>query len=47
MERDDTLGASALNAMKYSDVPVTIAPPMTHGDFSAILRFSSPIWSER
>lgn len=41
MERDDKLGASFLNSMKYSDVYVTTAPPMTHGDFSAMqLRFA-------
>ena len=35
MERDDKLGASYLNTMKYSDVYVTTAPPMTHRDFSS------------
>jgi dienelactone hydrolase len=41
MERDDKLGASYLNTMKYSDVYVTTAPPMTHKDFSSMnLRFS-------
>jgi dienelactone hydrolase len=41
MERDDKLGASYLNTMKYSDVYVTTAPPMTHGDFSSMqLRFT-------
>ena len=40
MERDDKLGASYLNTMKYSDVYVTTAPPMHHGDFSGLhLRF--------
>jgi tetratricopeptide (TPR) repeat protein len=41
MERDDKLGASYLNTMKYSDVYVTTAPPMTHRDFSSMqLRFA-------
>jgi dienelactone hydrolase len=41
MERDDKLGASYLNSMKYSDVYVTTMPPMTHPDFSALhLRFA-------
>lgn len=41
MERDDKLGASYLNSMKYSDVYVTTAPPMTHGDFRSMqLRFA-------
>jgi len=41
MERDDKLGASYLNTMKYSDVYVTTAPPMTHSDFASWqLRFS-------
>ena len=40
MERDDKLGASYLNTMKYSDVYVTTAPPMHHADFSGLhLRF--------
>ena len=41
MERDDKLGASYLNTMKYSDVYVTTAPPMVHRDFSSVqLRFA-------
>jgi len=41
MERDDKLGASYLNTMKYSDVYVTTMQPMTHPDFSSWqLRFS-------
>jgi dienelactone hydrolase len=41
MERDDKLGASYLNTMKYSNVYVTTAPPMTHRDFSSMqLRFA-------
>jgi dienelactone hydrolase len=41
MERDDKLGASYLNMMKYSDVYVTTMHPMTHSDFSSWhLRFS-------
>jgi len=41
MERDDKLGASYINTMKYSDVYVTTAPPMLHKDFSAMnLRFA-------
>lgn len=41
MERDDKLGPSYLNTMKYSDVYVTTMPPMTHPDFSSWqLRFS-------
>jgi dienelactone hydrolase len=41
MERDDKLGASYLNSMKYSDVYVTTMPPMTHPDFSSWqLRFA-------
>jgi dienelactone hydrolase len=41
MERDDKLGASYINTMKYSDVYVTTAPPMTHRDFSSMnLRFA-------
>lgn len=35
MERNKQLGASYLNTMKYSDVYVTTAPPMTHPDFSS------------
>ena len=34
MERDDKLGGSYLNAMKYSDVYVTTMHPMRHSDFS-------------
>jgi dienelactone hydrolase len=42
MERDDKLGASYINTMKYSDVYVTTAPPMRHPDFSSWqLRFAS------
>jgi dienelactone hydrolase len=42
MERSDKLGPSYLNAMKYSDVYVTTAPPMRHQDFSSLgLRFSA------
>lgn len=41
MERDDKLGASYINTMKYSDVYVTTAPPMRHQDFSSMnLRFA-------
>jgi dienelactone hydrolase len=41
MERDDKLGASYLNTMRYSDVFVTTSPAMTHPDFSSWqLRFS-------
>ena len=41
MERDDKLGASYLNTMKYSDVYVTTMQPMTHADFSSWqLRFT-------
>jgi dienelactone hydrolase len=41
MERDDKPGASYINTMKYSDVYVTTAPPMTHPDFSSWqLRFA-------
>jgi dienelactone hydrolase len=41
MERDDKLGPSYINTMKYSDVYVTTAPPMTHRDFTSMaLRFS-------
>jgi dienelactone hydrolase len=41
MERDDKLGPSYLNSMKYSDVYITTAPPMTHSSFSSwYLRFS-------
>jgi dienelactone hydrolase len=41
MERDDKLGKSYLNTMKYSDVYVTTMPPMTHSDFSSWhLRFA-------
>ena len=41
MERDDKLGASYLNSMKYSDVYVTTMPPMTHSHFSSWgLRFT-------
>jgi tetratricopeptide (TPR) repeat protein len=41
MERDDKLGASYLNTMKYSDVYVTTSPPMTHKDFISMqLRFA-------
>jgi dienelactone hydrolase len=41
MERGDMLGANYLNTMKYSDVYVTTAPPMTHPDFASWqLRFS-------
>ncbi|MDL2355135.1 MAG: dienelactone hydrolase [Pseudomonadota bacterium] len=41
MERDDKLGASYLNTMKYSDVYVTTAPPMTHSNFNSWgLRFA-------
>ncbi len=36
MERDDKLGASYINTMKYSDVYVTTAPPMVHKDFSSL-----------
>lgn len=36
MERDDKLGASYINTMKYSDVYVTTAPPMMHQDFSSL-----------
>lgn len=35
MERDDKLGPSYLNTMKYADVYVTTAPPMQHKDFSS------------
>ncbi len=42
MERDDKLGASYINTMRYSDVYVTTAPPMLHRDFSAMnLRFAA------
>lgn len=41
MERDDKLGASYLNTMKYSDVYVSTMPPMTHSNFSSWqLRFA-------
>lgn len=41
MERDDKLGASYLNTMKYSDVYVTTMQAMRHSDFSAWhLRFA-------
>jgi dienelactone hydrolase len=41
MERDDKLGSSYLNTMKYSDVYVTTMQPMTHSDFSSVqLRFA-------
>jgi dienelactone hydrolase len=41
MERDDKLGASYINTMKYSDVYVTTSPPMVHKDFSSLqLRFA-------
>ena len=41
MERDDKLGASYLNMMKFSDVYITTMQPMTHPDFSSWqLRFS-------
>lgn len=41
MERDDKLGASYLNTMKYSDVYITTMPPMTHPNFSSWqLRFA-------
>lgn len=41
MERDDKLGTSYLNSMKYSDVYVTTMQAMTHSDFSSwSLRFS-------
>jgi dienelactone hydrolase len=42
MERDDKLGASYLNSMKYSDVYVTTMHPMSHSNFrSWQLRFAS------
>ena len=42
MERDDKLGASYLNTMKYSNVYVTTMHPMTHADFSSMrLRFAA------
>lgn len=41
MERDDKLGASYLNTMKYSDVYVTTMHPMTHSNFNSWgLRFA-------
>lgn len=41
MERDDKLGASYLNTMKYSDVYITTMHPMTHSNFSSWqLRFA-------
>ncbi|WP_158623441.1 dienelactone hydrolase family protein [Corallococcus sp. CA053C] len=41
MERDDKLGASYLNTMKYSDVYITTMHPMKHSDFSSWhLRFA-------
>jgi dienelactone hydrolase len=41
MERDDKLGASYLNTMKYSDVYVATMHPMKHSDFSSwSLRFA-------
>lgn len=41
MERDDKLGKSYLNTMKYSDVYVTTSPPLTHQFFSSMqLRFA-------
>lgn len=41
MERDDKLGASYINTMKYADVYVTTMAPMTHSDFSSVqLRFA-------
>jgi dienelactone hydrolase len=41
MERDDKLGASYLNTMKYSDVYVATMHPMTHSNFSSwSLRFA-------
>ncbi len=41
LERDDKLGASYLNTMKYSDVYVTTMHPMRHSDFSSVqLRFA-------
>lgn len=42
MERDDKLGASYLNTMKYSDVYVTTTPPLTHSNFNSLnLRFAA------
>ena len=41
MERDDKLGPSYLNTMKYSDVYVTTMPPMKHAHFNSWgLRFA-------
>ena len=41
MERDDKLGPSYLNTMKYSDVYVTTMPPMRHSHFNSWgLRFA-------
>jgi dienelactone hydrolase len=42
MERDDKLGPSYINTMKYSDVYVTTAPPMTHRDFTSTALRSLP-----
>lgn len=42
MERDDKLGPSYINTMKYSDVYVATAPPMTHRDFTSTALRSSP-----
>lgn len=36
MERDDKLGPSYLNTMKYADVYVTTSPAMQHKDFSSV-----------